>query len=146
MLVIILLVVGKSEDDDTPASPIPLENIAGAPSSSASVTTFDGYLSNLSNCINRQLIDTAATQFITNFNNKGNRKRLLSNILRVPRNRSVKLQTYVQRLMALSLHRLDLLSFYARLIGILAPCVPDIGPEIVHSLEKEFYHHVSYKF
>ncbi|KAI6646478.1 hypothetical protein LOD99_12599 [Oopsacas minuta] len=114
---------GKSEEDDPPTSPSE-QTIGSIPTS---VTTFDGFLSNLSNCINRQLIDTAATQFITNFNNKGNRKKLLSTLLRVPRN------------------RLDLLSFYARLVGILAPCVPDIGPDIVHSLEREFYHHVRKK-
>eukprot|EP00800_Vazella_pourtalesii_P014053 TRINITY_DN3468_c0_g4_i6.p1 TRINITY_DN3468_c0_g4~~TRINITY_DN3468_c0_g4_i6.p1 ORF type:complete len:946 (+),score=251.10 TRINITY_DN3468_c0_g4_i6:1-2838(+) len=113
----------KSEEDDTPTSPTD-QTVCTTPTS---VTTFDGFLTNLSNCINRQLIDTAATQFITNFNNKGNRKKLLSTLLRVPRN------------------RLDLLSFYARLVGILAPCVPDIGPEIVHSLEREFYHHVRKK-
>ena len=135
---------GKPEEDDIPSSPV--DQVGGVVPQS-SVTTFDNFLSNLSNCINRQLIDNAATQFITNFNNKGNRKKLITTLLRVPRNRCQllpHLHVLAPVLIPLTaFSRLDLLPFYARLIGILDPCIPDIGQEIVHSLEKEFYHHVS---
>lgn len=63
----------------------------------------DSYVTQLPNNINRDLIDRAAIDFVTNLNTKQNRKKLVKALFTVHRN------------------RLDLLPFYARLVAVLQP-------------------------
>ena len=39
--------------------------------------------------------------------------------------------------------RLDLLSFYSRLVATLYPCMPDIATDLVDRLKQDFKWHVS---
>ncbi|KAM3184599.1 hypothetical protein ACTXT7_008036 [Hymenolepis weldensis] len=106
-------------------APLVLESAEeGAPSAKMLMDTF---LNRLPNCINRDLIDKAACEFVTVLNKKGNRRRLLNVLASVPRNRS------------------DLLPFYARLVATLYPVVPDIGQDLVELLKQEFRWHLHKK-
>ncbi|EDV25348.1 uncharacterized protein TRIADDRAFT_24207, partial [Trichoplax adhaerens] len=88
---------------------------------------FDTYLRQLATCRNRDFIDEAATEFITNFNTKGNRKALVRSLFNVPRT------------------RLDLLPFYARLVATLTACFSEIGPSLNVMLMKDFMYRVRKK-
>ncbi|VDN16986.1 unnamed protein product [Gongylonema pulchrum] len=70
--------------------------------------------------INRDLIDSAALDFVTNLNTSSNRKKLCQ--------------------MMLEEHqaRLDLLPFYGRLIATLEPVMPDLAIEISQTLIQQF--------
>lgn len=46
---------------------------------------FEIFLSNLANCVNTELIDSAAIEFLLNLNTKNNRKKLTSNLFGVQR-------------------------------------------------------------
>ena len=70
---------------------------------------FTAYLAKLPNCVNREMIDQAATEFCMQFNTKNNRKKLVKALYSVHRNRQ------------------DLLPFYGRFVATLNPCMPDIG-------------------
>ncbi|VDO03892.1 unnamed protein product [Rodentolepis nana] len=87
----------------------------------------DTFLNRLPNCINRDLIDKAALDFISTLNKKGNRRRLLNALVSVPRNRS------------------DLLPFYARLVANIHPVIRDIGQDLVELLKQEFRWHLHKK-
>lgn len=63
----------------------------------------EAFVAQLPNTINRDLIDRAAIDFVTNLNTKPNRKKLVKALFNVHRN------------------RLDLLPFYARLVAVLQP-------------------------
>ena len=81
---------------------------------------FDAFLANLPNCVNREMIDSAATEFCMQFNTKNNRKKLVKCLYSVHRNRQ------------------DLLPFYARLVATLNPCMPDIAVQLGQYLKQEF--------
>ena len=81
---------------------------------------FDAFLTNLPNCVNREMIDSAATEFCMQFNTKNNRKKLVKCLYSVHRNRQ------------------DLLPFYARLVATLNPCMPDIAVQLGQYLKQEF--------
>ena len=81
---------------------------------------FDAYLSNLSNCVNRDMIDQAAAEFCLDLNNKSNRKKLTHFLFSVHRNRQ------------------DLIPFYSRLVATLHPIAPDIGRNLSTLLKREF--------
>ncbi|KAL3982246.1 MIF4G domain family protein [Acanthocheilonema viteae] len=70
--------------------------------------------------INRDLIDKAALDFVTNLNTRNNRKKLCQMMLEQYRN------------------RLDLLPFYGRLVATLEPVMPDLALELSHSLLQQF--------
>ncbi|EFO26274.2 hypothetical protein LOAG_02196 [Loa loa] len=70
--------------------------------------------------INRDLIDKAALDFVTNLNTRNNRKKLCQMMLEQHRN------------------RLDLLPFYGRLVATLEPVMPDLALELSHSLLQQF--------
>ncbi|KAK6110548.1 MIF4G domain family protein [Brugia pahangi] len=70
--------------------------------------------------INRDLIDKAALDFVTNLNTKNNRKKLCQMMLEQYRN------------------RLDLLPFYGRLVATLEPVMPDLALELSHALLQQF--------
>ena len=81
---------------------------------------FTAYLSKLPNCVNREMIDSAATEFCMQFNTKNNRKKLVKALYSVHRNRQ------------------DLLPFYGRFVATLNPCMPDIAIQLGQYLKQEF--------
>ncbi|CAG2194360.1 G22P1 [Mytilus edulis] len=89
---------------------------------------FDAYVQSLPNCVNRELIDkVSCTEFCMNFNTKMNRKKLVKALFTVHRT------------------RYDLLSFYARMVATLFPCMPDVANDLVQLLKGDFRWHVRKK-
>lgn len=84
----------------------------------------DTFLANLPNCVNRELIDSAAIDFLLNFNNKPNRKRLVKALFSVHRT------------------RLDLLPLLARFCAIINLVSPDVALELSQMLKVDFKFHV----
>lgn len=84
----------------------------------------DTFLANLPNCVNRELIDSAAIDFLLNFNNKPNRKRLVKALFSVHRT------------------RLDLLPLLARFCAIINLVSPDVALELAQMLKVDFKFHV----
>lgn len=82
------------------------------------------FLGNLPNCVNRELIDSAAIEFLLNFNNKPNRKRMVRALFNVHRT------------------RLDLLPLLARFCAIINLVSPDVGLELSQMLKVDFKFHV----
>uniref|UniRef100_A0A914ZPX4 MIF4G domain-containing protein n=2 Tax=Parascaris univalens TaxID=6257 RepID=A0A914ZPX4_PARUN len=80
----------------------------------------NAFLEQLPWLINRDLIDKAALDFVTNLNTKNNRKKLCQMMLEQYRD------------------RLDLLPFYARLVATLEPVMPDLALELSHALIQQF--------
>ncbi|KFB47523.1 hypothetical protein ZHAS_00015483 [Anopheles sinensis] len=99
----------------------------GTPNSQANRKYFEQYVQNLQNCVNRELIDNAAIDFLLNLNTKSKRKRL------------VKVLFGVQRT------RLDLLPMYARLVAIIDLVSPDVGNELCQMLKIDFKYHLKKK-
>jgi len=87
----------------------------------------DAFLSQLPNCVNREMIDSAAAEFCMNHNTKSNRKRLVKALFTVQRTRT------------------DLLSFYSRLVAALEPCMPDVPVQLCALLKQDFRWHVRKK-
>uniref|UniRef100_A0A1B6LDI7 Regulator of nonsense transcripts 2 n=1 Tax=Graphocephala atropunctata TaxID=36148 RepID=A0A1B6LDI7_9HEMI len=87
----------------------------------------DAFLSLLPNCVNREMIDNAAIEFLMYHNTKHHRKKLVKVLFGVPRT------------------RLDLLPFYARLVAILNPLLPDIATDLSILLKHDFKYHVRKK-
>ena len=77
-------------------------------------------IAKLPNCVNREMIDSAATEFCMQFNTKNNRKKLVKALYSVHRNRQ------------------DLLPFYGRFVATLNPCMPDISVQLGQYLKQEF--------
>jgi regulator of nonsense transcripts 2 len=78
------------------------------------------YFAKLSDCVNRDMIDNAAIDFIKFFNSKFGRKKLIKTLFNVHRT------------------RLDLLPFFARLAATIHPYVPSVGNELSNLLRHEF--------
>lgn len=81
-----------SEDLQTDISPVdenvPLPSTSTKTDSSSGHTTkqqFDIFLHNLANCVNKELIDSAAIEFLLNLNTKNNRKKLTNAVFGVQR-------------------------------------------------------------
>jgi len=87
----------------------------------------DVFVQQLPNCVNRELIDKAAKEFLLSLNTKLNRKRLVSALFQVQRT------------------RLDLLPFYARFVATLQPCMPEISTDLAALLSNDFRFHVRKK-
>ncbi|KAF5279411.1 hypothetical protein FQA39_LY05521 [Lamprigera yunnana] len=87
----------------------------------------EAFLNNLPNCVNRELIDNAAVDFLVTLNNKHNRKKLVRCLFGVNRT------------------RLDLLPFYARFVAILFPAIPEVSNELCQMLRQDFKYHVRKK-
>ncbi|XP_039960408.1 regulator of nonsense transcripts 2 [Bactrocera tryoni] len=88
---------------------------------------FDQFLTNLNNCVNKELIDSAAIEFLLNFNTKNNRKKLTKSIFTVQRT------------------RLDLLPFLSRFVAIVNLCNTDVAVDLSEMLRKEFKWHIRKK-
>ncbi|KAG7206291.1 hypothetical protein KM043_003667 [Ampulex compressa] len=87
----------------------------------------DAFLTYLPNCVNREMIDNAAVDFLMNLNTKHNKKKL------------------VKALFGVSRIRLDLLPFYSRLAAILYPVMPDVANDLCSMLKHDFKYHVRKK-
>ncbi|GIY54489.1 regulator of nonsense transcripts 2 [Caerostris extrusa] len=93
----------------------------------ANKALFDHFLLSLLQCVNREIIDQAATDFCMNLNTRPNRKKLVRALFLVPRT------------------RLDLLPFYSRFVATLNPCMPDVASELVSMLKQDFKFHIKKK-
>lgn len=82
--------------------------------------TSESYFSKLANCVNRDMIDKAAVDFVRYFNTKFGRKKLVKTLFSVQRT------------------RLDLLPFYSRLIATIHPVVSSMASELVVMLKQDF--------
>lgn len=80
----------------------------------------DQYYNKLPSCVNRDMIDNAAADFIKFFNTKFGRKKLVKTLFNVQRT------------------RLDLLPFFARLTATIYRYVPSVGNELVNLLRQDF--------
>lgn len=87
----------------------------------------NSFLDRLPTLVNRDLIDQAAVDFVSNLNNKASRNKLLAALYAVPRT------------------RVDLLPFYARLVASLQPVMPDLGTQLVQQLISDFRRHLRRK-
>nr|CAG4641458.1 EOG090X0143 [Eurycercus lamellatus] len=87
----------------------------------------DSFLTTLSTCVNREMIDSAAIEFSTNLNTKNNRKKLVKTLFMVQRT------------------RLDLLPFYSRLVATLHPYIPEVATDLCNFLRQDFKYHVRKK-
>lgn len=79
---------GKMEDgkSSTPEPVLPEESTSTSTGSSSSTKQqFATFLKNLVNCVNKELIDSAAIEFLLNLNTKSNRKKLTTTIFGVKR-------------------------------------------------------------
>lgn len=81
------------------------------------------FLNHLPNCVNKEMIDNAAIEFLMSYNNRNHRKRLVKTLFNVPRT------------------RLDLLPLYSRLVAILHSVMPDIASDLVSLLKYDFKYH-----
>ncbi|XP_053664077.1 regulator of nonsense transcripts 2 [Anopheles marshallii] len=99
----------------------------GTPSNYGNRRYFEQFVQNLQNCVNRELIDNAAIDFLLNLNTKSKRKRL------------VKVLFGVQRT------RLDLLPMYARFVTIIDLVSPDVAHELCQMLKIDFKYHLKKK-
>ncbi|XP_044757061.1 regulator of nonsense transcripts 2 [Coccinella septempunctata] len=96
-------------------------------STASNKIVLEAFLNNLHNCVNREMIDNAAIDFLVTLNSKHNRKKL------------------VRALFVVNRTRLDLLPFYARFVAILHPAVPEVGNELCQMLRQDFKYHVRKK-
>ncbi|CAD5218291.1 unnamed protein product [Bursaphelenchus okinawaensis] len=83
-------------------------------------TTMVQFLQKLSNGINRERIDACAVEFITNFNRRSNRKKLIQHLLAAP------------------FDRLDLLPFYTRFMATIKPSIPEVPKQVAVGLIERF--------
>ncbi|XP_041348866.1 regulator of nonsense transcripts 2-like isoform X2 [Gigantopelta aegis] len=111
---------------DEPVMPPDVEEEDGE-TGSLMKSQFEAFALSLPNCVNRDLIDKAAIEFCMNFNTKSNRKKLVRALFTVHRT------------------RYDLLPFYARLVAILYPCMPDVANDLLQYLKGDFRWHMRKK-
>ncbi|XP_074025412.1 UPF2 regulator of nonsense mediated mRNA decay [Leptinotarsa decemlineata] len=115
----------ESKTEEPPAVEEETEDVATTTASNKIV--LEAFLNNLPNCVNREMIDNAAIDFLVTLNTKHNRKKL------------------VRSLFAVNRTRLDLLPFYARFVAILQPALPEVGNELCQMLRQDFKYHVRKK-
>ncbi|TPP48789.1 Regulator of nonsense transcripts 2 [Fasciola gigantica] len=111
-------------DRDKPPTMLGIDETEEDPNSSGKIL-METFLTQLPNCVNRDLIDRAAVNFCLTLNKRSNRRRLARALLMVPRT------------------RYDLLPFYARLVAALAPVMPDLVQDVNTMLTGEFQWRVS---
>uniref|UniRef100_A0A0A9YP83 Nonsense-mediated mRNA decay protein 2 n=1 Tax=Lygus hesperus TaxID=30085 RepID=A0A0A9YP83_LYGHE len=97
------------------------------PASTNTKVVLDSFLNNLPSCVNREMIDNAAVEFVVFLNTKTSRRKL------------------VKALFSVSRTRLDLLPFYGRLVAILNPVIPEIGTALTGLLKQDFKYHLRKK-
>lgn len=114
-------------DTEEPSAVPDVEQEESQPANISNKYALDAFLNELPNCINRELIDNAAVDFVLNLSTKNNRKKLTRVLFSVART------------------RLDLLPFYARFAAILYPVLPDVCAELCQMLKQDFKYHVRKK-
>ncbi|XP_025414421.1 regulator of nonsense transcripts 2 isoform X1 [Sipha flava] len=110
----------KSISDIKDAAEIEVSNIG-------TKVVFETFIEQLPKCVNREMIDNLAIEFLINLNTKNNRKKLVKVLFSVPRT------------------RVDLLPFYTRLVAILNPLMPEVGLELCSLLKSDFRYNVKKK-
>ncbi|XP_014362200.2 regulator of nonsense transcripts 2 [Papilio machaon] len=116
-----------SDNDEPPPAVPDVEQEEAQPANVSNKYALDSFLNELPNCINRELIDNAAVDFVLNLNTKNNRKKLTRVLFSVART------------------RLDLLPFYSRFAAILNPVLPDVCLDLCQMLKQDFKYHVRKK-
>lgn len=126
------------DSDDPPSIEVPVstspeppevieEEIAAAGTNSDLIINrqyLENFLQNLQKCLNKELIDSAAIDFLLNLNTKNNRKKLVKTLFGVQRT------------------RLDLLPLYARFIAIINLVNKDIALDLGQMLKNDFKYHI----
>ena len=112
--------MGDDYDEET------VEDIVEDDNSSAK-EEFEQYIRNLMTIYNRELVDEAAQEFLTNLNTPINRKKISRELWKVDR------------------RRIDLLPFYTRLAACLRECCPIIADDLSQYLIKDFRYHLKKK-
>nr|CAD7260854.1 unnamed protein product [Timema shepardi] len=120
------MVIKEEEEEPLPPDPEEVEEPESQASSSNKIL-LESFFTSLPQCVNREMIDNAAVDFVMTLNTKYNRKKLVKMLFSVPRT------------------RLDLLPFYARLVAILHPVMPDIATELGQFLKQDFKFHIRKK-
>ncbi|VVC45360.1 Armadillo-type fold,Up-frameshift suppressor 2,MIF4G-like, type 3 [Cinara cedri] len=88
---------------------------------------FETFTEQLPKCVNREMIDSLAIEFLIYLNTKNNRKKLVKVLFSVPRT------------------RVDLLPFYTRFVAILNPIMPEVALELCSLLKSDFRYNVKKK-
>lgn len=88
---------------------------------------FEAFIANMQNCVNTELIDSAAIDFLLNLNTKNNRKRIVKTLFGVQRT------------------RLDLLPMYARFVAIVNLVSPDVAVDLSQMLKVDFKYQIKKK-
>lgn len=114
-------------DNEGPPTVTEIEQEEVQPANVSNKYALDAFMNELPNCINRELIDNAAVDFVLNLNTKNNRKKLTRVLFSVART------------------RLDLLPFYSRFAAILYPVLPDVCVDLCQMLKQDFKYHVRKK-
>lgn len=125
-------VAAATNDDALVAVPaVVLAGANSATSAAAAVASskqqFEIFSSNLTNCVNKELIDSAAIEFLLNLNTKNNRKKLTKKLFGVKRT------------------RLDLLPFFGRLVATINLVSPEVAVDLAQKLKNEFKYHIAKK-
>jgi regulator of nonsense transcripts 2 len=128
---------GLDDMDDPPSveTDVAEEETAAAPTTPVHSATpdrppvqdkkyFDNFLANLQDCVNRELIDSAAVDFLMNSNTKNNRKKLVKSLFNVQRT------------------RLDLFPLYSRFVANINLASPDVAIDLCQMLKIDFKYHV----
>ncbi|CAH1388507.1 unnamed protein product [Nezara viridula] len=121
------------KDEDFEVEEVPKEEetaLADEPEEGGSANSkvaLETYLNNLPSCVNREMIDNAAVEFVVCLNTKTARRKLVKTLFGVPRT------------------RLDLLPFYGRLVAILNPVIPEIAANLTSLLKQDFKYHIKKK-
>ncbi|GJQ68791.1 putative RNA binding protein [Trypoxylus dichotomus] len=116
------------EDDGKSEEPVVEEETEDTTSTTVSnKIVLEAFLNSLANCVNREMIDNAAIDFLLTLNTKHNRRKLVRTLFGVNRT------------------RLDLLPFYARFVAILYPALPEVSNELCQMLRQDFKYHVRKK-
>ena len=118
----------KMEEEEALPPELPVDDEVDEPSNSSSNRVLlEGFLNSLTNCISRDLIDSAALEFCLKLNTKYFRKKLIKALFTVSRT------------------RLDLLPFYSRLVASLQPLMPDLATDLATMLKQDFRYQVRKK-
>ncbi|KAB0792609.1 hypothetical protein PPYR_14568 [Photinus pyralis] len=115
------------DDDCKPEEPLEEDAEESVSTTVSNKIIFEAFVNNLPNCVNRELIDNAAIDFLVTLNNKHNRRKL------------------VRALFGVNRTRLDLLPFYGRFVAIIYPAVPEVANELFLMLRQDFKYHVRKK-
>ncbi|XP_039286836.1 regulator of nonsense transcripts 2 isoform X2 [Nilaparvata lugens] len=113
-------------EEPSKEEPVTVEEIEDSESVS-NKTQLENFLRLLPNCVNKEMIDNAAIEFLISLNSRSACKKLSRALFSVHRSRS------------------DLLPFYCRFVAILNLAIPDLTTSLVQLLKRDFKYHISKK-